>query len=848
MKKRVVLTIAKIISFIVAFVASFFIFSTILNRGNTDMTKDMANAAYPVIHVQIGEYSTNCLHGYAEPMNPLYMRDSLTPIDSSREVKLTVDLYHASIDSCRYELRSVDGSRLLERTEVSDYSTAADTVSMTLTLKDLMEKDTEYLLDIILGMQDREVHYYTRIVQAEGFHVQEKLDFIDYFHNCTFDKEQAANITKYLESNAKGDNTTLGRVTLNSSFKQITWADMKVQKMTEPCMTIRELDSDTATVRLDYILQSNVNNDLKEYRVTEYYRVRYTKDRMYMLQFERNMNQIFNENDAVYTTRTIGLGIQQEQPEIVESDDGRTFAYVVQDRLFCYNGAGNQLAYLYGFYNADGVTRDKYDERILYNQCDVEILNVDETGNVCFMVYGYMNRGDHEGRVGVSVNYYNSLYNTVEEKGFITYDKPAEILREELRTLHYVSRDNLFYMMLDCAIYRIDLANCTYEIVGEKLTDNMYSISEDSHMILVQNGQDQYSCSALVWMNLNTHRTVTVEAGEGNYIRPLGFMGDDIVYGIARREDIYTEASGITVFPMYEVRIQNEIGEILKTYAQENVYVVDGRIHLNQLVLKRVSMENGTFRPIADDQILNNRVQETPDNTISVPVTQNYEKVYQINLAGDMNVQKLQILTPRLTIYEGNRELSLQEDADRPERYYIFTLTGLSRITTDVATAVTEGLSQAGTVMTDQGMCIFSRGGRSSINQIMAIRPAKEDDIRNSLAVCLDTILEFEGIGRSTAALLEQGRHAMDILAEAMPDAHILELNGCELEAMLFYLNRDIPVLTMLSPDRAVLLVGYNTTQIAIMDPATGTIYKKTMAEASAEFAGLGNVFITYVR
>ena len=46
---------------------------------------------------------------------------------------------------------------------------------------------------------------------------------------------------------------------------------------------------------------------------------------------------------------------------------------------------------------------------------DIKILNVDETENVRFMVYGYMNRGMHEGSIGVQVCEYNGMLNTVEE-------------------------------------------------------------------------------------------------------------------------------------------------------------------------------------------------------------------------------------------------------------------------------------------------------------------------------------------------------------------------------------------------------------------------------------------------
>ena len=55
------------------------------------------------------------------------------------------------------------------------------------------------------------------------------------------------------------------------------------------------------------------------------------------------------------------------------------------------------------------------DLRDIHNESKIKILSVEENGNVSFVVYGYMNRGIHEGQTGVLVEYYNSLLNTVEE-------------------------------------------------------------------------------------------------------------------------------------------------------------------------------------------------------------------------------------------------------------------------------------------------------------------------------------------------------------------------------------------------------------------------------------------------
>ena len=148
------------------------------------------------------------------------------------------------------------------------------------------------------------------------------------------------------------------------------------------------------------------------------------------------------------------LGIAGEEVELKESDGGNVFAFTVADKLYSYNVTDNKLARLFSFYeNIEGLT----DLRNMYDRHDIRILSVDETGNVNFMVYGYMNRGRHEGNMGVVVYNYNSMTNTVEEKIYIPYQKSYELLKNDISRLSYVNRVNVYYFMLNGCVYAFAL-------------------------------------------------------------------------------------------------------------------------------------------------------------------------------------------------------------------------------------------------------------------------------------------------------------------------------------------------------------------------------------------------------
>ena len=155
----------------------------------------------------------------------------------------------------------------------------------------------------------------------------------------------------------------------------------------------------------------------------------------------------------------------------------------------------------------------------------------------------------------------------------------------------------------------------------------------------------------------------------------------------------------------------------------------------------------------------------------------------------------------------------------------------------------------SGTEVNEKGAYVWIRGNRALKNQIMAIKGAAITEEKNSLAVCLDTVLQYEGIMRNTEYMLNRGETIVEILEENLEGARILDLSGCSLDAILYYINKDIPVLACLNDGNAVLIIGFNELNTVLMDPLTGgTPYKKGMNDSTQMFAENGNRFITYMK
>ena len=843
-ESRMKKTIIRIAVCVVVFLASALIIGSIMNQGHNNMTMEMAPATLPMITMESGGVACNELHGNTVEMDVAYQKDCITLLGEGRQANFTVDTFGREITGISTEVRSIDGSRLIENSEVTGWKANGKSFSVSLTLKDLIDTNTQYSLTLILELEgEQKVYYYTTILWNDDVHISEILEFATDFHGKLYDKEVAKELTKYLEPNSKlTDNGTFHKVNINSSFQQITWGSLEPVQEDAASIRLTQISGNVASLLMDFVVSTGEGKNKIYYNVEEYYRVRYTSERMYLLDYERTMTQI-PDTTRMYANDKILLGITDENVGMMESADGNTVVFSDMGQLLSYNAATNRLTVIFSFYD-----KDNADRRTLYDNHGIKILDVDEGGNVKFAVYGYMNRGRHEGETGIQIISYDNSLNTIEEEVYIPYSKSYAVLKDEMEQLLYRNRQQHVYFFLENGVYDVDLENRSAEQLVSIRQDDSLQVSENHEIIVWQEGDDINHSNQLNVRNLNTGEQTVIRAEDGEAIRPLGFMGEDIIYGVARESDIRTENSGQIFYPMYKVCISNSSGDNLKEYGQDGIYIVDCAIEGNQITLSRIQRsENGSYQEILDDQIMNNVEEEPGQNKVVTADIDIYERYVQIQTKTTIDTKTIKVLNPKEVVFEGGRELTL-DAVSEVSRYYVYNAYGVQGIYSAPGKAVKEAYDSSGVVANDRGITVWLKGNRVSRNQIMAIKEESVTDQKNSLTVCLDNILRHAGITRNTEYDLAQGKTAIQILEENMTGVQVLDLSGCSLDAVLYYVNQDIPVLAILEDGEAVLVTGFNEFNVVIMEPSTGKLYKKGMNDATAWFAENGNHFITYMR
>ncbi len=825
--------------FMLTFVLTMVIAGKFMNRGNHDMTMKMGTATLPVVTFLQGEIPVNELHGHTVRMNEESMASNIVQLGENREVSFQINRFDRHLAEVALEVRSHDGARLIEKIEVADFEENEEYIRVDTALKDLLEAEKEYALVVVLTEEEgRESYYYTRCIWGAELKAAEKVSFVKDFHETTFDKAAAVELKKYLESNAEGDNTTLHRVNIHSSFHQVTWGDLTVTPVTEPVIDILELGRDTGSFELKSMVSAEEGKNINYYMVKEYYRIRYTPSRIYMLDFDRTMTQLPDIEGDIYGNDKIMLGISGSNVQLQESEDGNFLAFEAAGRLAAYNVKANKISLLYSFYD-----KENWDVRTLYDAHDIKIFDVDEYGNVKFAVYGYFNRGKHEGKTGVSVYFYDSAMNTIEEMVHLPYDKSWQALLCDVEKLCFLNRNGKFYVYLDQGVHVVDLETMEMQKLADMQTDDSLYTSED-HKIVLWNQAD-----ALQIMNLETEAQFKIPVKSGERMQAMGFMGSDVIYGVVRESEIIDDASGRDVLPMYKVVISDASGSILKEYEEENIYTLSVDVVDNQITLNRIKRtEEGAFAETVPEHIVNNEELTIGKNKVVTAAIDVYETITQIQVKKTIDEGSLQILTPKEVIFEGNREVEAEEKEEKAKLYYVYNQHGVDEIYFDPAAAIRLAYETSGRVVDETGKTVWFKGNRVTRNQIMAITEPEQVDVRDSLAVCLDTILKFEGITAQSASMIEEGKDALSILKEHLTGAQTADLTGCPMDAVLYFTNKDIPVLGILKSGEAVLITGFNEFNIVVFEPASGKLYKKGMNDSAKWFAENGNRFISYFK
>lgn len=821
------------------FIMAVIVFSYLTNRGNTDMSADMDGATLPRISFVTEGYEINSIPGYKNDMEIPSMRDTLTPVEN-REIELHLEKYDTQVQKMTWQVFTLDGEKCLQQETLKEIGDVE-----TLKLKGDGILDEERVLKVTLHLENKDVYYYTRIRNQEGCNYKTCLDFANTFHERAMKKEQTDELEPYLETTSDGAVSTYQTVTIHSDLNHVVWGELRPQVAGDVLWEVKECNETYTSILLTYRVRCAGVSDNPEalYTVKEFFRVRVVGDKQYLMDYNRTMTQNFDGTTKALGSKGILLGIAPVDLEYQINSEGTIVSFVQNNELWNYDKDADEMSLVFSFADAENV-----DIRNFYDRHEIHIVSVDQVGNTTFTVSGYMNRGTHEGETGVAVYYFDSEKNSVAEKAFVPSSKGYYVMKEELgKYVYYSNKSEMLYVMMDGTLYSVDMEEDTREVLVRGLENGQYTASQDGHLLAYQGiGGKVNESEKITVLNLQTGDSFEIDAENGEYLKPVGFIKDDFAYGTLKSEDGGQTLAGQSVYPMYKLQIINQKQEIVKTYEVVDVYLLDGYINDNMLQLNRVAKNGNIYMAITPDYITNNEEQSESNIKLESYTEDTRQKVMRLTYEDGIKDSNAKLLKPKQVLFDKSMTIRFDEST-MDGKYYVYALGELQGVYERASYAVIKANEVNGVAVSSRQAYVWERGNWPSVYEVENMTEFQMEEGETAMAACLQQMLQKEGKTADVVKELNAGKSPETILSTYI-GGEGLDLTGCTTEEILYTISRETPVIAMFENGHTVLVIGYNKTNIAYLDPADGKRYSVTFAEMESKVGASGNTFIGYVK
>ena len=803
----------------IIFCAGVFVFSNLMNSQVTESASDLSDSTLPVVCVNIGGNRVNRMYGFKHEMLASEMRDSLIPMTTDREITLSYKANGNRVQSVSYEVTAPDTGAVIENAKIGNFTTDGEYRTASFTLSEPILMNREYPIRFTVSTANGDVYYYSRLLQRADLVTEKYVQFVYDFYETSMNKNGAGELNTYLETDNTVSNNSFTTVDIKSTLDQVTWGSLNPQVYRRAIPSIREINANTCSITTDYLIRAVNRSKTEYYHVWEFYRLRYYNDRMMLLDFNRRALQVFDGSSGSITSDGISLGVAMRGTEYMTNSSSEIVAFVQDNALWEFNQSAEKLACVFTFHDIS----EGSDERDDHDDYGIRIIRVSESGDIDFVVYGYMNSGRHEGEMGVWVLHYTSEGTVIEERAFISYPKSYMQLANDVKKLLYVNNEGVVYVYLSGSVYRVSTFDGTCEEIISDIHPDCFIASGSQDQIAWANEMDPDRSKTITVMNLTNGATRRIDAETNGFIRPIGFINSDLIYALAREPDIQVQPAGNVIFAMHELRIEDVDGVLVKTYEPENCFVTDVSIKEGLVELTRMEKTDAGYQPITTDNIMNNR--QTASSKISIGVGLSTRQGAVVTLRMPQAVRNLEPLVAMFRertntqAVQANPEITVDH---KTVRYFVYAGGGLVDVYADPGAAIREADARVGVVVNQEGQYIYERGNSLAENELF------NEDI--------------------PAPMLSGGINA-SVIAQALgEEGTVMNLTGCTLSQVLYEVSNGRPVIARLANGDITVIVGYNRYNTRLYNYEDGSHYWMGINDSTNSFLAGGNVFVSCVQ
>ena len=776
----------------------------------------------PVMTVEMFGKQRNEIQGFVGGNSMTAGRSDLAVLADDHRLSLAFKGNCADIAGFRYELADPAGGTVLARGEIPGWTRTGDRITAELDVSYELRRGTEYRLAVFADNKEGELAaYFLRLLwPGNDSHAEEFLDLAEFFSAGTFDPETARELTAYLETDPSADNTSLAETSLKNSFDILTWKGLPFTRGGDVSVHLKELQGMMGCVEILYTASLEEEGAARLFRVSESFTMRYNPQRIYLMDYDRKVSEVFNGGSSAVTDKGLLIGITSpEEMEAQTAEDGSVTCFAESGNLWAFSGTDGELTRVFSF------SEPGREEPAAEPDHRIRILRTDGE-RVDFLVYGYMGGGDREGETGAALYRYEFGEKRLTERLFLPAGEDYEKLIEDLSLLSYLNGEDELILYMNRSVVRIDPETGEYETEAENLNDQVFAVSGDRARIAWQVGEDVLGASVICAADLETGAVSEITAKEGDAVRLIGFVDRDLVYTEGHLSDRIVTDGRVSALPWYSLEIAGDEMNIETSYQKAGIWISDVDIHGGRVRLSRLTGSPGAFVPESEDTLVcNDEKAKSPQDAFTSRLGNAGKEI----LLGSSVPEEAsgRVIYP-MSIIREEKEPVLLPAPEGSRREYTAYSAGFYRGTfLNFNDAVEACYDHMGIVADENGYVCWARADRRDTASVR--------DIPGSAVQAERWLNEyFKG-----ADVTEDG-------------TRVINASGMSLRNILYYVSGGEPVAARLSDGSVVLICAYDTFNITCLrDPFLENAYveKVGLNDAAEWFSSDGgNHFLCFLK
>ena len=677
---------------------------------------DTLDATFPIIYQIRNDKMINEMRGFANEKYNMVSNDTITMLDAERKLTLLIKNNKNVFNAIEYEIRDKTSNSLLERTKFDisedNKNKKKDEIKITLNIQNLIKVNTTYLLTIKINANKKEAYYFANIIYRPKNDLNNAINQVEDFTKRTFKVASASSLVQYLETSINRDTREMHTVTLQQTFEQLTFADTKMQLVSDLYYSIYQAQEYSYNIAVRYLAKSAKN---EFFIIRDEYVLRWDGKRWYYMKFTRGLEELIDIEKNPYndTNKRFYTGVTNPSKLVkLESENKRYFVFCKEKEIYIYDNETQTMTNIFSYHIRD---KAKFEE--VAKDFDIKLLNISDEGEVTYIVYGYNMTGLNEGSMGIGIYTYNSEINESEEKLFIPIYTTFQSLKYDIDKL-CVFKNNMLIFKSYNKVYSIDISTAEILTLADGFEETKFAASSNNRYFAFNNDKEGKSKYINIY-NIEDGRVTTIDAEDGENIEVVTFMNDDLFYGVFSDENVWREIGKVIGRPSHEIRVVNAVTGKEDLFKEEDRYLYNFVNQQKVLRYNKYKREGTHYTYLTNDVIVNSYPEENTDAySFKEEMTKDKLRV------GYFDIQMDKKSTMKYNMSFGISRKQIEETAlesskaDEETIYYVYDSGNLKAKLKNLSDGINEIRDNYGYVKLNDRITCYNRANKGNVSYL----------------------------------------------------------------------------------------------------------------------------------